>query len=376
LNQTPAAFRPLAAVACAAPASDQLALRRVIFGGEALELEALRPWFERFGDDKPQLINMYGITETTVHVTYRPLRHADLARAACSPIGEPIDDLALYVLDASLEPCSWGVTGELYVGGAGLARGYLGRAALSAERFIPNPFGAGRLYRSGDLALRRADGGLEYLGRSDHQVKIRGFRIELGEIAAQLQAHTAVREAAVIARPGPSGQRLVGYVTLQAGTADEAAVSDELKVHLRRALPEYMVPAAIIVLSELPLTVNGKLDRNRLPEQAQRTAAFVRPSSEIERQLAQIWSELLGCALERIGNADDFFELGGHSLLITQVASRVHKQFGVVLPLRQLFEVTKLQALAACIAEAGAAGGAGAKLDALDALLSELENES
>ncbi|MEY4579587.1 MAG: hypothetical protein RL701_4290 [Pseudomonadota bacterium] len=376
LNQTPAAFRPLAAVACAAPASDRLALRRVIFGGEALELEALRPWFERFGDDKPELINMYGITETTVHVTYRPLRHADLERAVCSPIGEPLADLALYVLDSALEPCSWGVTGELYVGGAGLARGYLGRAALSAERFIPNPFGAGRLYRSGDLALRRADGGLEYLGRSDQQVKIRGFRIELGEIAAQLQAHASVREAAVIARPGPSGQRLVGYVTLQVGSADEAAASDELKAHLRRALPEYMVPAAIIVLPELPLTVNGKLDRQRLPEQAQRTAAFVPPSSEIERQLAQIWCEVLGCALERIGDSADFFELGGHSLLITQVASRVQKQFGVVLPLRQLFEATTLQTLAARIAEASAAGGSEAKLDALAALLSDLENES
>ncbi|HTU57047.1 MAG TPA: AMP-binding protein, partial [Polyangiales bacterium] len=274
LNQTPSAFRQLAAVACAAADSDKraLRLRRVVFGGEALELEALRPWFERFGDQQPQLINMYGITETTVHVTYRPICSADLQNAAVSPIGDAIDDLSLYVLDEALEPCAFGVTGELYVGGPGLARGYLGRPALSAERFVPNPFGAGRLYRSGDLALRRENGALEYLGRSDHQVKIRGFRIELGEIAAQLQAHPAVREASVIARPGPSGQRLLGYVTCQAQPAVDLV--DTLKQHLRRTLPDYMVPASLIVLDELPLTVNGKLDQARLPEQVSRAASF------------------------------------------------------------------------------------------------------
>jgi acyl-coenzyme A synthetase/AMP-(fatty) acid ligase len=375
LNQTPSAFRQLAAVACAAPERDKeaLMLRSVVFGGEALELEALRPWFERFGDQRPQLVNMYGITETTVHVTYRPVSKADLQNAAVSPIGEPIDDLSLYVLDESLEPCAWGVTGELFVGGAGLARGYLGRPALSAERFIPNPFGPGRLYRSGDLALRREHGALEYLGRSDHQVKIRGFRIELGEIAAQLQAHPCVREAAVIARRGPSGQRLLSYVTCHAEPASDLV--DMLKQHLRRVLPEYMVPASLIVLDELPLTVNGKLDQARLPEQAERRASFVPPSTEIERQLAEIWSELLG--VERVGGADDFFELGGHSLLITQVLSRVQRQFAVTLQLRALFEASTLQALAARIADAGATTQSPeAQLDALDALLTDLENEA
>jgi amino acid adenylation domain-containing protein len=235
LNQTPSAFRQLAAVACATRESDNaaLALRSVVFGGEALELEALRPWFERFGDQRPQLVNMYGITETTVHVTYRPVSKMDLQNATVSPIGAPIDDLSLYVLDEALEPCAWGVTGELYVGGAGLARGYLGRPALSADRFLPNPFGPGRLYRSGDLALRRDNGALEYLGRSDHQVKIRGFRIELGEIAAQLQAHPWVRGASVIARPGPSGQRLLGYVTCHGEPTLD--IVDVLKQHLRRS---------------------------------------------------------------------------------------------------------------------------------------------
>jgi acyl-coenzyme A synthetase/AMP-(fatty) acid ligase/acyl carrier protein len=348
-------------------------LRRVIFGGEALELEALRPWFERFGEEQPLLVNMYGITETTVHVTYRPVCKADLQRAACSPIGAPIDDLALFVLDDALEPCSWGVTGELYVGGPGLARGYLRRPGLSAERFVPNPFGPGRLYRSGDLALRREDGALEYLGRSDQQVKIRGFRIELGEIGAQLQAHPLVRDAVVIARPGPSGQRLLGYVTCH----DEPPldVLDVLKQHLRAVLPEYMVPATLLVLPELPLTVNGKLDQARLPDQAQRTAAFVMPSSEIERQLAEIWVSVLG--VERIGSCDDFFELGGHSLLITQVLSRVQKRWGVHLPLRTLFEASTLQTLATCIADAAASGESSAsQLDTLDALLTDLENEA
>jgi len=345
----------------------------VIFGGEALELEALRPWFERFGDQQPQLINMYGITETTVHVTYRPVALSDLQNASVSPIGEPIDDLVLYVLDEALEPCAWGVTGELYVGGSGLARGYLRRPALSAERFVPNPFGPGRLYRSGDLALRRENGALEYLGRSDHQVKIRGFRIELGEIASQLQAHPAVREASVIARPGPSGQRLLGYVTCHADR--EPDVVDVLKQHLRRVLPEYMVPASLIVLDELPLTVNGKLDQARLPEQSQRALSFVPPSTEIERQLAEIWTELLG--VERVGKSDDFFELGGHSLLVTQVLSRVQRQFGVALQLRTLFDASTLHGLAARIDEAGASSQSPeSQLDALDALLSDLENEA
>ncbi|MEG1042942.1 MAG: AMP-binding protein, partial [Pseudomonas sp.] len=186
LNQTPSAFKALMQVACAEPGKH--ALRQVIFGGEALDVKNLRPWFERFGDRAPQLVNMYGITETTVHVTYRPLSLADLEGEASSPIGEPIADLSWYLLDADLNPVPKGCVGELYIGRAGLARGYLKRGDLSATRFVPDPFGAdgGRLYRTGDLARQRADGIIEYLGRIDHQVKIRGFRIELGEIEARL----------------------------------------------------------------------------------------------------------------------------------------------------------------------------------------------
>ncbi|NVZ73235.1 amino acid adenylation domain-containing protein, partial [Pseudomonas costantinii] len=207
LNQTPSAFKQLMHAACADSRSN--ALRHVVFGGEALDVKSLRPWFERFGDSAPQLINMYGITETTVHVTYRPLSIADLEQDANSPIGEPIPDLSWYVLDGELNPVAKGCIGELYVGRAGLARGYLNRGDLTALRFIPDPFGesGARLYRTGDLAQYRSDGVIEYVGRIDHQVKIRGFRIELGEIEARLNALTAVREALVLAQEGPSGQQ-------------------------------------------------------------------------------------------------------------------------------------------------------------------------
>ncbi|HGK6514747.1 TPA: AMP-binding protein, partial [Pseudomonas aeruginosa] len=190
LNQTPSAFKQLMAVACSADmATQQPALRYVIFGGEALDLQSLRPWFQRFGDRQPQLVNMYGITETTVHVTYRPVSEADLEGGLVSPIGGTIPDLSWYILDRDLNPVPRGAVGELYIGRAGLARGYLRRPGLSATRFVPNPFpgGAGeRLYRTGDLARFQADGNIEYIGRIDHQVKVRGFRIELGEIEAAL----------------------------------------------------------------------------------------------------------------------------------------------------------------------------------------------
>ncbi|EAA3799401.1 non-ribosomal peptide synthetase, partial [Salmonella enterica subsp. enterica] len=216
LNQTPSAFKQLIPVACAAAEAGQsLALRYVVFGGEALDVGSLEPWFDGFGDDQPQLVNMYGITETTVHVTYRPLSRADLEQAAVSPIGEVIPDLSWYLLDGQLNPAAPGSHGELHIGRAGLARGYHRRAALTAERFIPDPFdtsaqGGGRLYRSGDLARDRGEGVIEYAGRIDHQVKIRGFRIELGEIEAKLQEHPAIREAVVLDREGPGGKQLVG----------------------------------------------------------------------------------------------------------------------------------------------------------------------
>jgi acyl-coenzyme A synthetase/AMP-(fatty) acid ligase len=238
---------------------EPLSLRLVIFGGEALEMRSLRGWFERHGDEQPRLVNMYGITETTVHVTYRPLSLADLGRA--SVIGEAIEDLQVYVLDAHGQPAPLGVSGELFVGGAGVARGYLGRPELTAERFVPDPFSAepgARLYRSGDLARRLPDGELEYLGRGDRQVKIRGFRIELGEIEAALLAHAEVREAVVTVREDtPDDKKLVAYISAPEANS---RTSYRLRKDLRERLPEYMVPSTFVFLNRLPLTPNGKVD--------------------------------------------------------------------------------------------------------------------
>jgi len=345
LNQTPSAFKALMQVACAETESKP-ALRYVVFGGEALDVKSLRPWFERFGDQAPQLVNMYGITETTVHVTYRPLSLADLELEASSPIGEPIADLSWYLLDAELNPVPKGCIGELYVGQAGLARGYLNRADLTATRFVADPFGqpGARLYRTGDLARNRADGVIEYIGRIDHQVKIRGFRIELGEIEARLQQQAPVRNALVLALDGPSGAQLVGYVVPKVAVAPEqqTALREELRSGLKAALPDYMVPAHILFLDSLPLTANGKLDRKALPtpDASQLQQAYVAPQSELEQRIAAIWQDVL--KLEQVGLTDNFFALGGHSLLATQVISRV-RALGIEISLKTLFEQPDLQ---------------------------------
>jgi len=341
LNQTPSAFRQLVRADGEATESGldrETSLRWVIFGGEALDLGALAPWFERHGDSRPRLVNMYGITETTVHVTWRRVRAADLELPGSSPVGVPISDLAVHLVGPWLEPVPIGVGGEVLVGGAGVARGYLARPGLTAERFVPDPFAASpgaRLYRSGDLARRRPDGDLDYLGRIDHQVKIRGFRIELGEIEAALTAHPAVGEAAVVVIEGASSNdlRLAAYWVPRTGESAEAPAVDALRGHLRERLPEYMVPAHFVALDGLPLTPTGKLDRRALPApdavRDDASAASVAPRTATERRLAAAWRDVLG--VERVGVHDDFFDLGGHSLLATQLISRARAAFGVEL---------------------------------------------
>jgi hypothetical protein len=297
---------------------------------------------------------MYGITETTVHVTYRPITAADLPSSGNSLIGVQIPDLELYVLDRNLSPVPIGVPGELCVGGAGVGRGYLKRPELTAERFIPNPFdpGGGKtLYRSGDLVRYLPNRDLEYVGRIDAQVKIRGFRIELGEIETTLSQHPAVRNLSVILREDePTEKRLVAYVV---STQPPPTVS-ELNGFLRQKLPEYMVPASFVFLNALPLTPNGKVDRRNLPApehcRPEQESPFIEPRTPVEKLLANIWAELL--KVERVGIHDNFFELGGHSLLITQVASRIHQAFQVNLPLRALFDAPTIAHLSVAVATA------------------------
>ena len=349
LNQTPSAFRQLieADRAAGAPAPG---LRFVIFGGEALDLAALRPWVERYGDERPALVNMYGITETTVHVTYRRILEADVRAGSRSPIGVQIPDLELYLLAPdSLELVPVGVAGEICVGGAGVAPGYLNRPELSQARFIVNPFtsGGGRLYRSGDLARRRPDGELEYLGRIDQQVKIRGFRIEPGEIESVLLDHPAVREAAVVVTPTGGGDpRLAAYVVTHANVG----VPADLLAHLRARLPDYMVPAAFVFLDGLPINENGKLERRRLPAPGTVSAVAhdpVAPRTPTEQALAGIWQEAL--ELSYVGIHDSFFDLGGHSLLAVKIARRSSETFGIDLPVAALFHAPTVAKLAEAI---------------------------
>ncbi len=318
LSRTPSAFYALQSVDELSPASgSELELDLVVFGGEALDPTRLAEWLQDH-PALPRLINMYGITETTVHASFREITSGDVD-VATSPIGVPLKHLAFFVLDRWLRPMPVGVVGELYVAGAGLAAGYVGRPGLSGTGFVACPFGTPgmRMYRTGDLVCWRSDGELHYLGRADEQVKIRGYRIELGEIQSALMALDGVEQAVVIAREErPGDKRLVGYIT---GAADPA----ELRAALGETLPSYMVPVAVVTIDALPLTVNGKLDTRALPAPEYQDIDHYRaPATRIEEMLADIFAQVLG--LEQVGVDDSFFDLGGDSISAIQVIWRAH----------------------------------------------------
>ncbi|WP_245546014.1 non-ribosomal peptide synthase/polyketide synthase [Nocardia higoensis] len=360
LDQTPSAFYQLAAADAAGEPADY-ALRYVIFGGEALEPQRLGGWLGRYRHG-PRMVNMYGITETTVHVSHRVL---DSGSGSASVIGGALPGLTVRVLDARLRPVPVGVPGEIYVSGGQLARGYLGRPGLTAARFVADPYGApGALaYRSGDLARWTAEGDLEYLGRADQQVNLRGFRIELGEIETALLDLPEVAEAAVVVRNDQAEDRIVGYVVAAraastspatdpaaAGPLDTAALRDRLA----RLLPEHMVPAALVRIDRIPLTVNGKLDRAALPAPVFTGTAYREPTGPVEEIIAGVYAEVLArSADERVGADDDFFALGGSSLLAAKAAARIGAALDRQVSVRALFESPRVAELATVVAEAG-----------------------
>ncbi|MGA9871438.1 MAG: amino acid adenylation domain-containing protein [Rhodococcus sp. (in: high G+C Gram-positive bacteria)] len=353
LNQTPSAFHQLAEVDRARP-TDATALRHVLFGGEALEPRRLQTWMERHGDGSqnapgtntpgPALTNLYGITETTVHVTVRHITSEDLRSG--SVIGVPIPGLRVYVLDRRLRPVPVGVAGEIYVAGGQLARGYVGRPGLSSTRFIADPFdGGGRLYRTGDRArwvAAGSSGELEYLGRVDDQVKVRGFRIEIGEVEAAVAALVEVASTAVVVHNDPNtGAALVAYVVL----VDPSTDPDHLRQGVAAQIPDYMVPSVFVPIDTIPLTVNGKLDRKALPAPTYREATFRAPVTAVEEVVATVYADVLG--LDRVGADDDFFALGGNSLIATRVAARLGVELNSTVTVRSLFEISTVAGLAA-----------------------------
>ena len=288
---------------------------------------------------------MYGPTETTIWSTVYPVKSPE----GIIPIGRPIANTQIYLLDAALQPVPAGVVGELYIGGEGVARGYLNRPDLTGQRFIADPFSArpgARMYRTGDLARYRPDGNIEFLGRIDHQVKVRGYRIELGEIEALLDQHPAIGQAVVLAREDtPGNRRLVAYLTSEHGPLPAAS---ELRSYLKEKLPDYMVPTAFVTLPSLPLTPNGKVNRNALPAPspgaAEESSRYVAPRDETERRIAAIWEEALN--LQKVGVSANFFDLGGHSLLIVQVHNRLRQAFDTDLTVAQMFQYPTVEALA------------------------------
>lgn len=329
--------------------------RAFVIGGENLTAESLRFWREAAPETR--LINEYGPTETVVGCCVYEVQPGDPQNGSI-PIGRPISNTQLYVLDEELQPVPIGATGELYIGGDGVARGYLNRPELTAERFIPDTFSGmphARLYKTGDLARYRNDGVLEYLGRTDNQVKVRGYRIELGEIEEALAANPAVSACTVLLREdAPGNKQLVGYVTAQQGVSLQPA---DMQQFLLERLPDYMVPVHFVVLPEFPLTRNGKVDRQALPPPSYETASganeYLAPHTEVEQRLAVIWSDLL--RLERIGVNDDIFDLGASSLMVIAATTHIQKDFGIPLELQVVIENSTIRQLAAALEQAGIA---------------------
>ncbi|WP_228998096.1 non-ribosomal peptide synthetase [Photorhabdus aegyptia] len=344
LNQTPGAFYAFIDASLNIGAEFPH-LRYVIFGGDKLNPVQLKPWWNHYGDQSPALINMYGITETTVHVTYKKLTQGDATTVSC--IGRPLNDMYAYVLNHSGNLVPIGAPGELYIGGAGLARGYLNRPELTAERFVENPFatnkdkehGYTRLYKTGDLVRWQPDGNLEYLGRNDFQVTIRGYRIELGEIETALALHPQIKQAVVIDREYEGNKALVAYLVTTGKLSD-----NELIRHLSSRLPDYMLPASFTRIESIPLTLNGKVDRQALPEPVwENKEGYVAPRNALETQLCAIWQDVLG--LERVGIEDNFFRIGGNSLTAIKLTAAIRRILATEVSLAQLFALKTIAGL-------------------------------
>ncbi|WP_212004034.1 non-ribosomal peptide synthase/polyketide synthase [Chitinophaga sp. HK235] len=349
LNQTPGAFYQFIAASQQKPVR-LTQLRYVIFGGDALNLAQLKLWYDLYTDDAPRLINMYGITETTVHVTWKALRASELDKG--SLIGRVIPDLQAYVLNEYLEPLPQGAVGELYVGGAGVCRGYLNLPSLTATRFITDPFTGGdaRLYKTGDLVRQLPNGDLEYIGRADFQVKIRGYRIELGEIEHRIASYPGIKQAVVLVKEQAGGNKyLAAYYV-----ADEPLNHESILEYLGSYLPEYMLPAVLVHLPQLPLTINGKLDRRALPEPVFTDSDHYRaPENNTEATMCAIYGQVLGISADKIGVDDDFFRLGGDSIVSIQLVSRLRQQAGIHITVKDIFRYRTIALLYTNVIAAG-----------------------
>ncbi|NUT44671.1 MAG: amino acid adenylation domain-containing protein [Thermoactinospora sp.] len=340
LNQTPSAFRQLVTADVRRERPSPYALRHVVFGGERLDVEALRPWIARYGDQRPHLVNMYGITETTVHVTYRRVTDEDLKHPELSPIGVPIPDLRLHLFDAGGYPAS---EGELYVSGPGLARGYLNRTELTARRFVTGPDGE-RLYRSGDLAARLPEGELVYRGRADEQLKVRGFRIEPREIELCLQGHPQVAAAVVAPRDyGEGDVRLLAFVVPDTGDSPGGDLASQLAARAADELPAHARPSEFHIVPEIPMTPQGKADRTALVDSVTSSADDSATLEVVQRIAEEVLQR------EEVPPKVDLFDLGATSLAFTRIIAQVNERFGVSLTGRELEEDASVACLASCV---------------------------